>query len=68
MSPLLISLPQIDVWQRILSREISLASQQAARDVSSQGIVLSLAAKSGQVRTRGIGLPPWKKIVEDFKS
>eukprot|EP01036_Dinobryon_divergens_P026271 gene26271-34896_t len=59
---------QADVWQKILANEISLASQQAAKDVSSQGIVLSLAAKSGQVRTRGIGLPPWKKIIEEFKS
>jgi len=56
---------QFTVWQSILEKEFFVAEKQTAKDVLSEGMVLVIK-KSGIVSTRGLGLPPWKKIISEL--
>ena len=56
---------QLNVWQAYLKQEIELAEKQGSKDVVKQGIVIAVNQK-GRVIRRGIGLPPWKEICEEF--
>ena len=56
---------QLNVWQAYLKQEIDLAEKQGARDVAKQGIVLAVN-QGGKVVRRGLGMPPWKDICEEF--
>lgn len=56
---------QLNVWQAYLRQEIDLAEKQGAKDVAAQGIVLAVS-RGGKVVRRGLGMPPWKDICEEF--
>ena len=56
---------QLNVWQAYLKQEVDLAEKQGSKDVVEQGIVLAVN-RSGRVIRRGLGMPPWKDICEDF--
>jgi hypothetical protein len=53
------------VWEAILQKEFDLAISQGTKDVIKQGLVLAIK-RNGKVITRGLGLPPWKKIIEEL--
>ena len=49
-----------------MQKEIEMAENQGTKDAAKQGIVVAIK-KTGKVVRRGIGMPPWKIVVEDFK-
>jgi len=57
---------QITVWERYLAKEIGLAQKQGAKDVLKQGLVIAVR-RTGEVNRRGLGLPPWKNLVNDLE-
>lgn len=67
LSMYVVWLHQLNVWQQILQNEVSQAEKEGVDDVWGQGIVLAIA-KDGKVKRRGLGIPPWKEVVEGFKN
>jgi hypothetical protein len=53
------------VWQTILEKEFLVAEKQTAKDALTEGLVLVIK-RSGTVSTRGLGLPPWKKLISEL--
>jgi hypothetical protein len=53
------------VWLNTLQQEIDLAKLQGAEDIEKQGLVLAVS-RSGKIVRRGIGLPPWKQVVDEM--
>jgi hypothetical protein len=41
-----------------------MAEAQGAKDVAKQGLVIAVK-KTGKVARRGLGLPPWKEVLEE---
>lgn len=64
-APYIANAVQVSVWERYLRKEIELAQSQGTKNVLAQGLVI-VVKQNGQVTRRGLGLPPWKKLVEDF--
>ena len=56
---------QLNVWQNYLLKEVKLAEMQGAANVLKQGIVLAIK-QNGVIIRRGLGLPPWKSLVEEM--
>lgn len=57
---------QLNVWEQILGKEVKQAELEGVKDVLSQGLVLAVK-QSGKVVRRGLGLPPWKQLIEEFQ-
>jgi len=57
---------QPDVWRRILETEFKLAEAQGSKQIRDQGMVLVIN-RNGKVVRRGVGIPPWDKLVETIK-
>jgi hypothetical protein len=53
------------VWVDYVRQEISQAEQQGNKQASKDGIIIAVK-KSGKVIRRGVGLPPWKQIVDEL--
>jgi hypothetical protein len=47
-------------------KEIDLAKSQGERDIESKGLVIAVK-RNGKVVRRGVGLPPWKQVVDEFQ-
>eukprot|EP00981_Chlorochromonas_danica_P015086 scaffold10372_cov243-Ochromonas_danica.AAC.11 len=63
-----IALPvQTDAWERVLQAEFELAKAQGAKDAQKRGLVIVIN-KTGKVIRRGLGLPPWKEIIDELKT
>jgi len=58
---------QINVWQNYLLKEVQLAEMQGSNNVLKQGIVLAVK-QNGIIIRRGLGLPPFKTLVEEMTS
>eukprot|EP01035_Chromulina_nebulosa_P018705 gene18705-24464_t len=56
---------QPNVWQFYLDKEVQQAIKQGQLDIVTKGLVLAIR-NDGKIIRRGIGLPPWKEIVEEF--
>ena len=56
---------KLNVWEAILEKEFDLAKSQGSKDVVKQGLVLAIK-KTGKVIRRGLGLPPWKILLEEL--
>lgn len=65
-SPYIAKPQQLTVWEAFIQKEIEMAENQGTKDAAKQGIVVAIK-KTGKVVRRGIGMPPWKIVVEDFK-
>ena len=56
---------QVNIWQNYLLKEVKLAEMQGASNVLKQGIVLAVK-QDGIIMRRGLGLPPFKNLVEEM--
>jgi len=56
---------QVLVWERYLRKEIELAENQGTKNVLGQGLIIAVK-RNGQVGRRGIGLPPWKTLLNEL--
>jgi len=56
---------QVNIWQNYLLKEIQLAEKQGGNNVLKQGIVIAVK-QNGVIQRRGLGLPPWKTLVEEM--
>jgi len=56
---------QVNIWQNYLLKEIQLAEKQGGNNVLKQGIVIAIK-QNGVIQRRGLGLPPWKTLVEEM--
>ncbi len=54
------------MWQADLQEEVQAAKRQGTKDIVSKGLVL-LVDSNGRVVRRGVGIPPWKKLADEFK-
>lgn len=67
-SPYIAKPQQLKVWESFMQEEIVMAEKQGTEDAAKKGVVIALK-KTGKVVRRGIGLPPWKKLIEEeFKN
>jgi hypothetical protein len=55
------------VWKKYLSLEVDLAKKQGEENIIGKGLVLAVK-HDGKIIRRGVGLPPWKTLVEEFKN
>lgn len=53
------------MWQRDLQEEVDAAVRQGSTDILQLGLVL-LVRQSGKVVRRGVGMPLWKELKDDF--
>ena len=51
---------------KCLSTEIELARLQGAPNILKEGLVIAMT-KNGKVVRRGIGIPPWKPLLDKLK-
>lgn len=58
---------QLDAWGRYLEKEVRAAEQQGSKGVAKEGLVLGVD-KTGRVVRRGVGQPPWAKLVPEIMS
>jgi hypothetical protein len=49
-----------------LEREITKAELQGNKQVVKEGLVIALK-RNGKVLRRGIGLPPWKQLIDELE-
>ena len=56
---------QVNIWLDYLSREFEQAGRQGTKEAMKEGLVLVLN-RFGKVTRRGVGLPPWKQLVEEL--
>jgi hypothetical protein len=56
----------VNVWERYLQKEIELAKLQGEADIVSKGLVIAVK-RNGKVVRRGVGLPPWKQVVDEMQ-
>ena len=56
----------MNVWERYLQKEIELAKLQGEADIVSKGLVIAVK-RNGKVVRRGVGLPPWKQVVDEMQ-
>eukprot|EP01041_Mallomonas_annulata_P001941 gene1941-3765_t len=57
---------QLNVWQAYLKKEVDLAITQGSKDIKEKGLVL-VVNRSGKIIRRGVGIPPWKTVVEEVE-
>ena len=55
------------MWLDFLRTEIVKAEKQGTKNALKEGLVLVLN-RSGKVTRRGLGLPPWKVLVEELEN
>lgn len=57
---------QLNVWTSYLKKETDLAIKQGEVDIINKGLIVAVK-RTGKVIRRGVGLPPWKSLVEEFQ-
>ena len=57
----------MNVWLDFLRTELAKAEKQGAKNALKEGVVLVLN-RNGKVTRRGLGLPPWKVLVEELEN
>jgi hypothetical protein len=57
---------QLNVWKYYLQQEVDLAIKQGEAAIMSKGLVLAVR-NDGKVIRRGVGIPPWKILIEEFR-
>jgi len=57
---------QVNVWEAYLNKEVEAAEQQGELGIVKKGLVLAVNS-SGKIVRRGVGLPPWQKLMEEMK-
>lgn len=58
---------QVNVWLEFLKTEIKKAENQGTKNALKEGLVLVLN-RNGKVTRRGLGLPPWKVLVDELEN
>ena len=55
----------MNLWLDYLRLEFEEAERQGAKQAKAEGLVL-VARKTGKIVRRGLGLPPWKELVDEL--